>query len=80
MFHLRRLWAALRNPGRRVQVVAIAREDRALHRADTVLRHWANIAGPNARTGDPSAAREYAKFKRAVLTREIQPCSTPTAR
>ena len=61
------LWAALRKRGRTVSVVAIAREDRALERAETVLQNWASSSGPEARVPDPSAAREYAKIKRAVL-------------
>ncbi len=64
----RGLWEALRKRGRPVQVVAIAREDQALERAETVLHNWAGGSGPKAHTGDPSAAREYAKIKRAVLT------------
>ena len=64
----RGLWEALRKRGRPVQVVAIARADRALERAETVLHNWADGSGPKAHTGDPSAAREYAKIKRAVLT------------
>ena len=63
-----RLWAALRKRGRSVQVVAVARDDRALQRAETVLRRWTNTAGPRVRTRDPSAAREYAKIRQAVLT------------
>ena len=62
------LWKALRKRGRTVSVVAIAREDRALERAETVLQNWASSSGPEARVPDPSAAREYAKVKRAVLT------------
>ncbi len=49
-------------------MVAIAREDRALERAETVLHNWADSSGPKAHTADPSAAREYAKIKRAGLT------------
>lgn len=63
-----RLWAALRKHGRSIRVVAVARDDRALQRAETVLHRWANTAGPRARTGDPSAAREYATIKQSVLT------------
>ncbi len=64
----RGLWEALRRKGRAVQVVAVAREDRALERAETVLRRWANGSGTTTRAGDPAAAREYARIKRAVLT------------
>ena len=39
-----------------------------MQRAETVLRHWANTAGPKARTRDPSPDREYRRIKRAVLT------------
>ncbi len=64
------LWAALRKHGRRVQAVAIARENRTLQRADTVRLHWANTARPRARTADPSLEREYCWIKRAVPTRD----------
>lgn len=63
-----RLWEALRQKDRAVRVVAVAREDRTLERAEKVLRRWAEGAGTKARSGDPSAAREYARIKRAVLT------------
>ena len=64
----RGLWEALRRKGRAVQVVAVAREDRALERAEKVLRRWATGPGTKTRSGDPSAAREYARIKRAVLS------------
>ena len=35
--------------------------------AETVLRHRANMAGPNARAEDTSATRLYAQIKQAVL-------------
>ena len=52
------------------QAVAIARENRALQRADTVRLHWVNTARPRARTVDPSLEREYRWIKRAVPTRD----------
>ncbi len=64
----RGLWEALRRKGRAVHVVAVAREDRALVRAEKVLRRWATGSGTKTRSGDPAAAREYAKIKRAVLS------------
>lgn len=64
----RGLWEALRQKGRAVRVVAVAREDRALERAEKVLRRWSAGSGTKPRSGDPSAAREYARIKRAVLT------------
>ena len=64
----RGLWDALRKKGRPAHVVAIAREDQALERSETVLRHWAVGSGPQVRARDPSAAREYARIKRALLT------------
>ena len=63
----RGLWETLRRKGRAVQVAAVAREDRALERAEKVLRRWAEGTGTKRRSGDPSAAREYARIKRAVL-------------
>ena len=63
----RGLWEALRRKGRAVQVVAVAREDGALERAEKVLRRWAEGTGTKTRSNDPSAAREYARIKRAVL-------------
>ena len=56
--------------GRRVRAVAIARENRALQRADTVRLHWTNTARPRARTADPSLDRECRRIKRAVPTGE----------
>ena len=41
-------------------MVAIARGDRALQLAETVRRHWANTAGPKARTADPSLSNALA--------------------
>ena len=64
----RGLWEALRRKGRAVQVTAVAREDRALERAEKVLRRWATGCGTKTGTGDPAAAREYARIKRAVLS------------
>lgn len=63
-----RLWEALRQHGRTIQAVAVARGDRALQRVETVLRRWADIAGSKARTRDPAASREYARIEQAVLT------------
>ena len=48
--------------------MAVAREDRALERAETVLRHWIRVSSPKVNLGNPAAAREYAKSKRTVLT------------
>ena len=64
----RGLWEALREKGRPVQVVAVARKERALERAKNALHNWANGSVPKARNRSLSAAREYAKIKRAVLT------------
>ena len=77
-----RMGAADRRANARVctlMAVAIARENRALQRAETVRCHWANTAGPKARTADPSLDREYCRIKRDVPTRGIRSCSTPTA-
>ncbi len=78
----RRLWESLHEKGRTIQGVAVAREDRALERAETVLRHWIRASSPKVNLGDPAAAREYAKSKRTVLTGDstvINPCGGLTA-
>ena len=64
----RGLWEALRKRGRPVQVVAVAREDWALERAEALLRNWNRRSLAVASAGDPLAAREDAEIKRAVLT------------
>ena len=64
----RGLWEALQKRGRPVQVAVVAREDRALERAKALLRNWNRRSLAVASAADPSAAREYAEIKRAVLT------------
>ena len=65
----RGLWAVLQQIGRRIPS--------ADHRPggprfaagrETVWLHWANTAGPKARTADPSLEREYRRIKRAFPT------------
>ena len=58
----------MRKHDRPVQVVAIARENRALERSEAVLRHRADVAGSEACAGHLLPAWEYARIKRAVLT------------
>lgn len=64
----RDLWEALHEKGKRVQAVAVARQNGALQRAERVLGHWASGGVPKIPGRDPSAGREYARIKRAVLT------------
>ena len=51
-----------------IQAAAIARENRALQRAEMVGLYWANTAGPKARTADTSLDREYRRVRHAVPT------------
>ena len=60
----RRLWEALRERGRTIEVVAVAREHQDLGRAKRVLGRWADIA---ASTSDPLAGREIARIEQAIL-------------
>ena len=64
----RGLWEALQKRGQSVQVAVVAREDRALERAEVLLRNWNRRSLAVASATDPWAAREYAEIKRAVLT------------
>ena len=63
----RGLWEALRKRGRQVQVAAVARGERALKRAGTVIENWAGGSGPLASAPDPSVAREIARSEQAIL-------------
>ena len=58
--------------GRTVEVVAVAREERVLKRAETVLKNWAGGSGPVASAPDPSAAREIARIEQAILQGAIR--------
>ena len=63
----RRLWAALRGKGLRVQVVAIGRDHQAAASAETVLRGWADgVAKGNS--VDPSVAEEIERIREAIST------------
>ena len=63
----RRLWAALRGKGLRVQVIAIGKDHRAAASAGTVLRGWANGAAKGNRA-DSSAAQEIERIRKAIST------------
>ena len=65
----RRLWEVLREQGRTIKVVAVAREIEALERARRVLSRWADIA---ASPGDPLAGREIARIERAILKGNVR--------
>ncbi len=60
----RRLWRALEQRARSVEVVAVARRHRETRRALKVMRGWAEGSGP----GEPSAAsdEEIARIERAI--------------
>ena len=65
----RRLWDALRERGRSVEVVAVVRTPGELGRARTILGKWANAAtasGPAAREPGRAARREIARIEQAI--------------
>ena len=68
----RGLWDALRTRGLQVQVAAVARGERTLERAETVLKNWAGGSGPVASAPDPSAAQEIARIEQAILQGAIR--------
>ena len=68
----RDLWEALRNRGLQVQVAAVALGERALERAETVLKNWAGGSGHLAGAPDPSAAQEIARIEQAILQGAIR--------
>ena len=55
-------------------LLAVARQDRALERAEVLLRNWNRRSHAISSAEDPSAAREYAEIKRAVLTQGKRMC------
>ena len=62
----RRLWEILREQGRTIEVVAIAREHQALRRAEKVLGRWAGHFGRGGSVNDPLAGREIARIEQAI--------------
>ncbi len=63
----RRLWEALREQGRRIEVVAVAREHQVLMRAERVLGRWTGNFGWGGSVDDPLAGREIARIEQAIL-------------
>ena len=66
-----RLWEALREQGRTIEVVAVAREHQTLRRAERVLGRWAGYLGRGGSVDDPLAGREIARIEQAILTGNI---------
>ena len=69
----RRLWDALRERGRSVEVVAVVRTPRELGRARTILGKWANAAtasGPAAREPSRAARREIVRIEQAIRAKD----------
>ena len=68
----RGLWQALREQGRKIKVVAVAREIEALARAERVLGRWTRNFGLAASTHDPLAGEEIARIEQAILTGNVR--------
>ena len=66
------LWRALRERGRKIEVVAVAREIEALERAERVLGRWAKNFELPASTHDPLAGEEIAKIEQAILKGNVR--------
>ena len=61
----RGLWKALRERGRAVEVVAVARTRKEVDRARTILDNWVEASGPSELDADVS--EEIARIERAIL-------------
>ena len=61
------LWETLREQGRTVEVVAVAREHQALGRDERMFGRWAGDSGRGGSVDDPLAGREIARIEQAVL-------------
>ena len=66
----RGLWKALRERGRRIEVVAVARTREELNRAQTVLDNWARQPRPSE--FDAEVSREIAQIEEAILQGKVQ--------
>ena len=66
----RGLWKALRERGRRIEVVAVTRTWEELNRAGTVLDNWAREPRPSE--FDPEVSREIARIEQAILQGTVQ--------
>ena len=66
----RSLWKALRERGRRIEVVAVARTWEELNRAGTVLANWAGDPRPSE--FDAEVSLEIARIEHAILRGAVQ--------
>ena len=66
----RELWKALRERGRRIEVVAVARTRAELNLAGTVLANWARDPRPSE--FDAEAGLEIARIEQAILTGDVR--------
>ena len=66
----RGLWKALRERGRRTEVVAVARTREELNRAGTVLDNWARKPGPSE--VDAEVSLEVARIEQAIVQGKVQ--------
>ena len=66
----RELWKALRERGRRIEVVAVARTWEELNHAQTVLGNWARDPRPSEYDADVSL--EIARIEQAILKGDVR--------
>ena len=66
------LWRALRERERKIEVVAVAREIKALVRAEKVLGRWAKNFHLPASAHDSVAGEEIAKIEQVILTGSVR--------
>ena len=66
----RELWRALRERGRRIEVVAVGRTWEELSRARTVLANWSRDPRPSE--FDAEISREIDRVKQAILKGDIR--------
>ena len=66
----RELWKAIRDRGRRIELVAVARTWRTLSRARTVLDNWARDPRPSE--FDAEVGREIARIEQAILKGDVR--------
>ena len=66
----RGLWKGLRERGRRIEVVAVARTWKELNRARTMLDHWAREPGPSE--FDAEVSLEIARIEQAILKGDVR--------
>ena len=66
----RELWKAIRERGRRIEVVAVARTWKELNRAGTVLDNWARDPRPSE--FDAEVSLEIARIEQAILKGDVR--------